>query len=170
MSHRVCEASTRRDAQQRRRRRRYLHQAASILHIVGSHHLETGHRAIPGSEALRVLSSYNIQHRPLAINHRRVSIHWCEEREIGRRRTDGSGSTVGATEDDGHLLLTTRHVQGLGGTVDDVVDGLRNHHAHTRSAAAANACASDLHGEVPGHELANGAKTSHGSTLHHHHS
>lgn len=48
--------------------------------------------------------------------------------------------TIGSPEDDGHWLQTGRHVVGLCRRVDDLVDG--------------------LHGEVKGHELADGSQTS----------
>lgn len=58
--------------------------------------------------------------------------------------TDTSGETVGATESDVARLDTTGHVMGLGGRVDDLVNG--------------------LHGEVEGHELADGVEASEGGT------
>lgn len=63
----------------------------------------------PGSEALRVLGG------------------------------DAGRGAVGSPEDDGHRLQTGGHVVGLGGRVDDLVDG--------------------LHGEVEGHELTDGSQT-----------
>lgn len=57
---------------------------------------------------------------------------------------DTGGETVGATEGDVAGLDTTGHVVGLSGGVDDLVNG--------------------LHGEVEGHELADGVQTSKGST------
>jgi len=49
---------------------------------------------------------------------------------------------VGAPEHDRHVDGARAHVEGLGGRVDDVVDG--------------------LHGEVEGHELADGLEAGHG--------
>lgn len=49
-------------------------------------------------------------------------------------------SSVGSSEDDGHRLKAGGHVVGLGCRVDDLVDG--------------------LHGEVEGHELADGPQAS----------
>ena len=58
--------------------------------------------------------------------------------------SDSGSSTVATTENDGDVHLTTRHVAGLSSRVDDVINGLER--------------------EVEGHELANGTKTTHGST------
>jgi hypothetical protein len=55
---------------------------------------------------------------------------------------DTGGETVGAAEGDVARLDTTGHVVGLGGGVDDLVDG--------------------LHGEVEGHELADRVETGQG--------
>lgn len=49
---------------------------------------------------------------------------------------DAGWGTVGPPEDDGHRLQPGGHVVGLGGGIDDLVDG--------------------LHGEVKGHELTDG--------------
>lgn len=54
------------------------------------------------------------------------------------------GETVGTAEGDVAGLDTTGHVVSLGGRVDDLVNG--------------------LHGEVEGHELADGVETSEGGT------
>lgn len=53
-------------------------------------------------------------------------------------RGDARRRSVGSSEDDGHRLPAGRHVAGLSGGVDDLVDG--------------------LHGEVKGHELADGSQ------------
>lgn len=58
--------------------------------------------------------------------------------------SDTSGETVGTTEGDVAGLDTTRHVVGLSGRVDDLVNG--------------------LHGEVEGHELADGVEASESGT------
>jgi len=55
-----------------------------------------------------------------------------------------SGETVGTTESDVARLDTTGHVVSLSGRVDDLVNG--------------------LHGEVEGHELADGVEASEGGT------
>jgi len=81
----------------------------SVIDVPRGNNLEAGDGAIPGGIALRVLGG------------------------------DGSRRTVAATEDDGALNETTRHVAALGGSVDNLIDG--------------------LHGEVPGHELNHGAGT-----------
>ncbi|KAI6775058.1 hypothetical protein HG530_001816 [Fusarium avenaceum] len=92
-----------------------LQETLGILSAPGGDNLETGNAAVPGREILGVLS------------------------------TDTSSETVGTTEGDVTRLDTTRHVEGLGGGVDDLIDG--------------------LHGEVEGHELTlNGVKTTQGST------
>jgi len=91
-----------------------LQETLGILSAPGGDNLETGNAAVPGREILGVLS------------------------------TDTSSETVGTTEGDVTRLDTTRHVEGLGGGVDDLIDG--------------------LHGEVEGHELANRVKTTQGST------
>jgi hypothetical protein len=62
---------------------------------------------------------------------------------LGVLGSDTSGETVGTTESDVARLDTAGHVVGLGSRVDDLVNG--------------------LHGEVEGHELADGVKTSEGS-------
>jgi hypothetical protein len=54
------------------------------------------------------------------------------------------GETVGTAEGDVAGLDTTGHVVSLGGRVDDLVNG--------------------LHGEVEGHELADGVEASEGGT------
>lgn len=80
-----------------------LHQALGVLGGPGSHHLQAGHGTVPGGEALGVLGSHT------------------------------GGGTVGATENNGHSHITTRHVELLGSRVHDLIDR--------------------LHGEVEGHEL-----------------
>jgi hypothetical protein len=55
---------------------------------------------------------------------------------------DAGGSPVGPAEDDGAAELAARHVERLGGGIDDLVDR--------------------LHGEVPGHELDDGLEPRHG--------
>jgi hypothetical protein len=91
-----------------------LQQTLGVLGRVRRNDLKTGDRAVPGGVILGVLSS------------------------------DTRGETVGTTESDVARLNTTGHVVGLGGGVDDLVNG--------------------LHGEVEGHELADGVKTSEGGT------
>jgi hypothetical protein len=63
---------------------------------------------------------------------------------LGVLSSDTCGEAVGATESDVARLDTTGHVVSLSGGVDDLVNG--------------------LHGEVEGHELANGVETSKGGT------
>jgi hypothetical protein len=63
---------------------------------------------------------------------------------LGVLSSDTRSETVGTTESDVARLDTTRHVVSLSGRVDDLVNG--------------------LHGEVEGHELADGVKTSEGGT------
>ena len=72
----------------------YLQQTLGILRVPGGDDLETGDGTVPGSKALRVLGS------------------------------DTGGSTVGATEGDGAVDVTARHVVGLGSRVDDLINGL----------------------------------------------
>lgn len=81
-----------------------LHQALGVLGAPGADDLEAGNGAVPGRVVLGVLGS------------------------------DTGGEAVGATEGDVAGLDTARHVEGLGGRVDNLVDG--------------------LHGKVEGHELA----------------
>ncbi|KAH0357911.1 hypothetical protein KCU83_g293, partial [Aureobasidium melanogenum] len=81
-----------------------LHKTLGVLGAVRRNNLKTGDGAVPGRVILRVLSG------------------------------DTSSETVGSTEGDVARLDTTRHVVGLCGRVDDLIDG--------------------LHGEVKGHELA----------------
>ena len=81
-----------------------LEKTLGILGGPGRDDLEAGHGAVPRAVILRVLGG------------------------------DTGGEAVGAAEGDVAGLDTTGHVEGLGGGVDDVVDG--------------------LHGEVEGHELA----------------
>ena len=57
-------------------------------------------------------------------------------------RADAGGGAVGAPEDDRRAHLAARHVERLGGGVDDLVDR--------------------LHGEVPGHELDDGLQAGQG--------
>lgn len=89
---------------------RSLEETDGILGIIRSNNLETGAGSKPGGETLRVLG------------------------------TDGSGGTVGSTEHNRDLDLTTGHVTGLGSRVDDVINGLE--------------------GKVHGHELTDGLQTS----------
>ena len=63
---------------------------------------------------------------------------------LGVLGSNTGGETVGTTEGDVAGLDTTGHVVSLGGGVDDLVNG--------------------LHGEVEGHELADGVETSEGGT------
>ena len=63
---------------------------------------------------------------------------------LGVLGSDTSGETVGTTESDVARLDTTGHVVSLSGRVDDLVNG--------------------LHGEVEGHELADGVEASEGGT------
>ena len=91
-----------------------LQEALRISGAVGLHHLEAGDVAVPGGIVLAVLGA-----------------------DAGRR----SGST---TEHDGAVQLAARHVMGLGGGVDDLVDR--------------------LHGEIEGHELDNGLQPGEGRT------
>ena len=63
---------------------------------------------------------------------------------LGVLGSNTSGETVGTTEGDVAGLDTTGHVVSLGGGVDDLVNG--------------------LHGEVEGHELADGVEASEGGT------
>jgi len=72
----------------------YLQQTLGILRVPGGDDLKTGNGTVPGSKALRVLSS------------------------------DTGGSTVGTTEGDGAGDVTARHVVGLGSRVDDLINGL----------------------------------------------
>ena len=53
--------------------------------------------------------------------------------------SDAGCGAVGSTKYDRAAHLAARHIKGLGGRVDDVVDG--------------------LHGEIPGHELDNRFQT-----------
>lgn len=76
--------------------------------------LETGNTSVPRSVILRMLS------------------------------TNTSSGTVRPTEHDRTRNVSTRHVVGLSGTVDDVVDG--------------------LHGKVPGHEFTDGTQAGEGGT------
>ncbi len=87
----------------------WFQKAPSILGAPGTDHLQTGTVSIPGSEALGVLS-----------------------RHTGRR-------TIRPTEHNRDGLPAGRHVVGLGGGVDDLIDG--------------------LHGEVEGHELTDWPQT-----------
>lgn len=59
-------------------------------------------------------------------------------------RTDTSSGTVRPTEHNRTRDVSTGHVVGLCGAVDDVVDG--------------------LHGKVPGHEFTHGTETGQGGT------
>lgn len=90
-----------------------LQKTLGVLGAVGRHDLETGNAAVPGTVILRVLGS------------------------------DTGSKAVGTTESDVAGLDTARHVVGLRGRVDNLVDG--------------------LHGKVEGHELADGVKTGEGS-------
>lgn len=81
-----------------------LEQALGVLGAPGGDDLEAGDAAVPRAVVLGVLGCHT------------------------------GGEAVGATEGDVAGLNTAGHVQGLGGGVDDLVDG--------------------LHGEVEGHELA----------------
>ncbi|KAH6607090.1 hypothetical protein Trco_003403 [Trichoderma cornu-damae] len=81
-----------------------LEQTLGVLGAPGGDDLEAGDAAVPGGVVLRVLGS------------------------------DAGGKAVGSAEGDVAGLDATRHVQGLGGGVDDLVNR--------------------LHGEVEGHELA----------------
>lgn len=81
-----------------------LKQTLCIFGTVWCHDLQTGDAAVPGSVILRVLSS------------------------------DTGSETIGTAEGDVAGLNTTGHVVGLGGRVDNLVNG--------------------LHGKVKGHELA----------------
>ena len=81
-----------------------LEKTLGILSAPGRDNFETGNAAVPGRVVLRVLS------------------------------TDTGSETVGATESDVARLDTAGHVEGLGGRVNNLVDG--------------------LHGEVESHELA----------------
>lgn len=57
---------------------------------------------------------------------------------------DSGGGAIRSTENDRNVHDTSRHVEGLGGGVDDVVNS--------------------LHREVECHELADGTETGHGGT------
>lgn len=81
-----------------------LEQTLGVLCTVWRDNLETGNASVPRSVVLRVLGG------------------------------DTGSETVGSTEGDVAGLNTTRHVVGLCGGVDNLVNG--------------------LHGEVEGHELA----------------
>jgi hypothetical protein len=81
-----------------------LQETLGILGAPGGDNLQTGDAAVPGRVILGVLSG------------------------------DTGGETVGTTESDVARLDTTGHVVGLGGGVDNLIDG--------------------LHGEIEGHELA----------------
>ena len=81
-----------------------LQQTLGILRAPGSDNLQTRDTAVPSGVVLGVLGG------------------------------NTSGETVRSTEGDVAGLDTTRHVVGLGGRVDDLIDS--------------------LHGEVEGHELA----------------
>ena len=93
---------------------RRLHQALGIRRRIGHHHLQAGDGAIPRGIVLAVLGA------------------------------DAGGGTIGAAEHDGAAHLAARHVERLGGGIDDVVDG--------------------LHGEVEGHELDDGLQAREGRT------
>ena len=82
---------------------RRLEQALGVGGGVRRDHLEPGHMGVPGRVVLAVL------------------------------RGDAGGSAVRPAEHDRAMHLAARHIERLGGRVDDVVDR--------------------LHGEVPGHEL-----------------
>lgn len=90
-----------------------LEETLAVLGAPGGDDLEPGDRAVPSGVALTVLGTHT-----------------------------GSG-TIGPTEDNGAIHDATGHVPGLGGTVDNVVDG--------------------LHGKVKGHELTDGTKAGEGS-------
>jgi len=72
----------------------YLQQTLGILRVPGGDDLKTGNGTVPGSKALGVLGS------------------------------DTGSGTVGATEGDGASDVTAGHVVGLGGRVDDLINGL----------------------------------------------
>ena len=84
-------------------RDRALQQALGVGGGVGGDDLQTGHRRVPGRIILAVL------------------------------RADAGGGAVGTAEDDRAAHLPARHVERLGGGIDDLVHR--------------------LHGEVEGHEL-----------------
>jgi hypothetical protein len=91
---------------------RGLEQTLGVGGVIRSDDLQARHLGVPGGIVLAVLGA------------------------------DAAGGAVRTAEHDGRADLAARHVQGLGGRVDDVVDG--------------------LHGEVERHELDDRLQARHG--------
>ena len=91
---------------------RRLQEALGVGCGVRRDHLQPRHMRIPGGVILAVL------------------------------RGDARGGAIGSPEHDGAMHLAARHIERLGGGIDDVVDR--------------------LHGEVPGHELDDGLEAGEG--------